>query len=103
VSGPSNTLTIEVPGPCTGPPEPPSNVLAYAVGRTVFVIWDPPTSGPAAVSYELFVADAYVGSFRTPGRALSGTVAPGRYELSLVAHNVCGPSPATSVYTVVVP
>jgi probable HAF family extracellular repeat protein len=103
VSGPSNMLTIEVPGPCTGPPAPPSNVLAYAVGRTVFVIWDPPTSGPSAVSYELFVTGAYVGSFRTAGRALSGTVAPGRYDLSLVARNPCGPGAATPVYTVVVP
>jgi hypothetical protein len=51
----------------------------------------------------LFVTGAYVGSFRTAGRALSGTVAPGRYDLSLVARNPCGPGAATPVYTVVVP
>ena len=44
VSAASNQVTVSFPGACTGPPGPPS-VLAYNVGRTIFVIWDPPTTG----------------------------------------------------------
>jgi hypothetical protein len=78
-------------------------VLAYSIDRTIFVIWDPPTTGPAATAYELFVSGAYVGSFPTTGRALSGTVGPGSYDLSILARNPCGPSPATAAQTATIP
>ena len=43
----SNAITLSFPSPCTGAPLPPSNFLAYRVGRTLVVVWDPATSGPA--------------------------------------------------------
>jgi probable HAF family extracellular repeat protein/VCBS repeat-containing protein len=102
VGGPSNSVTITVPGPCSGPPGPPSNMLAYAVGRTIYVAWDPPTTGAAATSYALIVTGAYVDSFATTGRSMSGTVTPGTYNLSVIARNPCGDSPATPVQSVTV-
>jgi hypothetical protein len=51
----------------------------------------------------LNVGGALAGSFATPARTLSGTVAPGTYQLSVVAINGCGASSATDVQTVAVP
>jgi VCBS repeat-containing protein len=102
VGGPSNSVTVTVPGPCSGSPKPPSNLLAYRVGRTIQVAWDPPTTGAAATSYRLIVTGAYVGGFATTGRSVSGTVAPGTYNLSVIARNPCGESPATPVQSVMV-
>jgi probable HAF family extracellular repeat protein len=99
VSGPSNALVVTIPGGCSGP-LPPSSFLAYAMGRTIFVMWDPPTTGPAATEYELIVDGTFAGRFRTPGRALSGTVGPGTYHLSVMADNACGSSQATPAQTV---
>jgi hypothetical protein len=39
----------------------------------------------------------------TPLRALSGTVPPGTYNLSVEAVNACGSSPSTAVKSVTVP
>jgi len=103
VSGPSNQIVLTFPGPCSGAPDVPSGFLAYAIGRTIFVIWDPATTGPAATSYELSVTGSYVGQFPTTGRALSGTVGPGSYDLSVVSRNPCGASPPTPAQTVAVP
>ncbi|MGE3884976.1 MAG: Ig-like domain-containing protein, partial [Vicinamibacterales bacterium] len=99
----SNAITLTFPSPCTGAPLPPSNFLAYRVGRTLFVVWDPATSGPAPTSYSLSVTGAFAGTFGTPGRSLSGAVGPGTYHLSVAAANACGSSAATPVQTVVVP
>jgi len=49
------------------------------------------------------VGGAYVGSFAVPGRSISGTVAPGTYQLSVAAVNPCAASAATPAQTVVVP
>jgi len=99
----SNAITLTFPTPCTGAPLPPSRFLAYRLGRTLFVVWDPATSGPAPTSYVLNVTGAFSGSFGTPGRTLSGAVGPGAYHLSVTAANACGSSAATPVQTVVVP
>lgn len=99
----SNAITLTFPSPCTGAPLPPSNFLAYRVGSTLFVVWDPATSGPAPTSYSLSVTGAFAGTFGTPGRTLSGAVGSGTYHLSVSASNACGASAATPVQTVVVP
>ncbi len=43
----SDPVSLAFPVACTGAPEPPANFLGYRIGSTVFVVWDPPTSGPA--------------------------------------------------------
>ena len=51
----------------------------------------------------LDVTGAFVGGFATTGRALSGTVGPGSYTLSVIAVNPCGASAGSPPQTVVVP
>ena len=102
-SPPSNAVTLIFPRPCSGAPQPPARFLAYRIGNTIFVVWDPATSGAAPTSYRLNVTGAFAGTFETPGRTLSGTVGPGSYQLNVVAVNPCGTSAATSSQTVVIP
>jgi hypothetical protein len=99
----SNAVTLTFPGPCSGAPLPPTNFLAYRIGRRAFVIWDPPAAGPAPTSYTLHVTGAFAGSFPTNGRALSRDVGPGSYKLEVVAHNPCGTSAMAPSQTVEVP
>jgi hypothetical protein len=100
---PSNSITLSFPAPCSGAPLPPANLLAYRIGRTVFVVWDPAATGPAPTTFVLNVSGSFVGSFGTPGRTLSGTVGPGTYQVSVAAQNACGGSAFTAAQTVVVP
>ncbi len=102
-SAPSNSVTFVVPGPCSGPPQPPANFLAYRAGTTLFALWDPPANGPALTSYVLSVSGAFTASFPTTLRSLNGAVGPGVYTLSVTAVNACGSSPATASQTIVVP
>jgi len=99
----SNVVTLSFPGGCSGPPDTPTDVRSYRVGRTVFVAWAPGTAGAAPTSYVLNVTGSYVGGFATGGRALSGTVGPGSYTLSVIAVNPCGQSAPAAPQTVVVP
>jgi len=102
-SSQSSALTLAFPGPCTGAPEPPIGFLAYKVGNTIFVVWDPAPSGAAPTGYAVNVSGAFVGSFPTAGHALSSAAAPGAYHVSVVATNACGSSAATAVQTVNIP
>jgi hypothetical protein len=102
-SPPSNAITLTFPGACTGAPLTPRNYLAYRIGRTIFVVWDPAAIGPAPTSYVLNVSGSFVGSFGTAGRSLSGTVGPGTYHINVGAQNACGASAVTATQTVVVP
>ena len=99
----SSVVTLTFPGSCSGAPEAPADVVAYRVGQTVFIDWAPAASGPAPTSYVLNVTGSFVGGFSTTGRALSGTVGPGSYTVSIVAVNVCGVSAGSPPQTVVVP
>ncbi len=49
------------------------------------------------------VTGAYVGSFATAGRLLSGTAGPGSYTLRVAAVNACGTGPFSPPETVVIP
>lgn len=102
-SASSNAVALTFPTACSGVPQAPTNLLAYAVGRTLYARWDAPPSGAAPTDYVLSATGAYVGSVQTPLKALSGAVPPGTYVLSVAASNPCGQSAATTPYTVVVP
>jgi hypothetical protein len=102
-SPPSDAVTLSFPGACLGPPVEPEHFLAYKIGSTIFVVWDPPASGPAPTEYVLDVSGAFVGAFSTGGRRLSGTVGPGTYTLSVRAVNPCGSSPSTAAQSVSIP
>ena len=102
-SAPSNAVTVTFPNPCTGVPQAPTNFVAYAEGRTLFVRWDPPAGGVAPTVYVLNATGTYAASVPTPLKALSGPVPPGTYHLSVAAANPCGQSVGTAPQTVVVP
>jgi Bacterial Ig domain len=103
MSAPSAPVTLTFPFPCSGPPLTPSGFLAYRIGNTISVIWDPATTGPAPTLFRLNVTGSFVVSVPTPSRSLSGGVGPGTYNLSVVALNPCGPSAPTELQTVIVP
>jgi hypothetical protein len=96
-SAESNAVTLTFPGGCSGAPLTPVKFLAHKVGGTIFVVWDAAASGPATTGYVLNVSGAFVGSFSTTSRTLSGTAGPGSYGLSVVATNACGSSIALAV------
>ncbi len=102
-SGASNGVTLTFPQGCSGAPAPPERVLAYAVGRVITLVWDPPSSGPAATAYQLTVGGAFAGTFPLgSARVLRAPAPPGAYTLSVVATNACGASAASAVPTVFV-
>ncbi len=102
-SAPSNAVTLTFPGGCSGAPLAPSKFLAYKVGNTLFVVWDPAASGPAPTVYVLNVSGTFSGALATPGRALSGAVGAGIYSFNVVASNACGSSAPTATQTVTIP
>ena len=101
-SAASNPVTLTFSGACSGAPLSPTGFLAYTIGNTIFVVWDAAASGPAPTGYTLNVSGAFVGSFPTTSRTLSGAAGPGSYGLSVLATNACGSSPATPVQTLVI-
>lgn len=101
-SAASNVVRVTVPTTCSGVPSTPVNFLAYRVGSTLYVTWDPAPAGAAPTSFLLTVTGALSASIPTTARALSGVVGAGSYTLSVSAVNACGTSPATAAQTVVV-
>lgn len=103
VSPPSNAVTLAFPGPCSGSPHAPTGVRAWRDGSIVSLSWTPPSDGPAVNHYVVRVSGAYIGSFTTTGRALSGAAAPGTYILDVAAANACGTGAASVGQTVIIP
>lgn len=99
----SDPVTLSFPSGCTGAPQAPTNFLGYRIGATGFVVWDPPASGAAPTGYVLDVSGSFVGSFGTAGRALSGAIAPGSYNVRVQAVNACGASPFTPAQVISLP
>ena len=99
----SNAVILTFPGGCSGSPQSPTNFIAYRQASTIYVIWNPPTAGPAPTGYVLNVSGAFNGSFPTAGRALSGAVGSGTYGLSVASMNGCGTSAPTVQQVVTVP
>ena len=102
-SPPSSPITLTFPAACSGAPQVPENILAYRVGNTAYVLWDPASTGPAPTSFTLNVTGSFTGSFQTSSRALSGAVSSGTYVLNLVASNACGNSVPSGPLSIVVP
>ena len=102
-SPPSSPITLTFPAACSGAPEVPENILAYRVGNTAYVLWDPASTGPAPTSFTLTVTGSFTGSFQTRSRALSGAVSSGTYVVNLVASNACGNSVPSGPLSIVVP
>jgi hypothetical protein len=102
-SGRSNTVFVTVSEGCTGPPMVPANFLAYHVGSTVYVTWQPGEGGSAATAYLLNVSGPINMNVPTTLTTLSGTPGPGVYSLSVSATNMCGESQATRLQTLTVP
>jgi hypothetical protein len=101
-SGASNSVTLTFPGVCSGAPAAPPNFLAYKIGNTLYLVWDPATTGPAPSTYIVNATGPVSGSFPTTARALSGVVPPGTYNLSITSQNACG-SATTPVQTITIP
>jgi extracellular elastinolytic metalloproteinase len=103
-SAPSSEVTLTFPGACSGAPETPANFLAYRIGATIYILWDPPASGPAPTGYVLNVTSAvFTGDIPLSGRAISALVPPGVYTVTVAATNACGTSVPTASQTVTIP
>jgi large repetitive protein len=102
-SFPSAAVSVTVPDACSGAPLTPANFVAYKVGSTLNLVWEPAATGPAPTAYTVNVTGALAGSFTTTERGISGTVGAGSYTVSVVASNVCGASSATAARTVTIP
>ena len=99
----SNPVTLTFPVGCSGAPLPVTNYVAYNVGGTMFLNWDTAASGPAPTGYVLTVTGPFVGALPLPGKAVSGPVPAGTYNLSIAATNACGTSAPSPVKTVIMP
>jgi YVTN family beta-propeller protein len=102
-SGVSNSVTVTFPGPCTGVPKAPIQLVASRDGNVITVLWESATSGPAATGFMVNVSGSFVGSFPALGRSLSGAVGAGSYTISVSAANACGVSSPTAEQTLIVP
>ena len=102
-SMPSAPVSLAFPAPCTGAPSVPENFVAYVSGGTLFLNWDPPSSGAAPSSYLLTVSGAYAGVVPFTTRSFSTPVPPGTYNFTLAAANNCGVGAPTPLRSVAVP
>lgn len=102
-SAASNSVTIEVPGACSGAPLPPANFVVIKSGSLLQLFWDPADSGPAPTDFVLTVTGAINAAVPLSARTIAASVPPGTYNLSLQARNTCGSSAATPVQTVTAP
>ena len=86
----SITVPVSPPEPaaCVGTPGAPESVLAYRRDGVVSVVWDPPTSGAAALGYEVSVSG--FAPFSMDGRMLSGAAPSGTYAITVRAVGACG-------------
>jgi Tol biopolymer transport system component len=103
ISERSSILMLRVPWPCSGVPATPIRLSATRLGQTVHLDWAPGPLGAAPTEYAVSVTGALNSTFTTSERALSGTVGPGTYNVSVTAINDCGASAATAPVAVVVP
>lgn len=100
----SNGVSGTFPGTCTGPPQMPENVLLFANGRNLGVIWDHPKNGPAPDGYKLDVESAvFTGRLTVQAqyKLVRGNVPAGTYGVRVVSTG-CGQETAAPKQTVVI-
>ena len=102
-SSASTPVTLTFPAGCTGVAQPPTNFVAYKSAGTLYLLWDPPATGPAPSGYVLNVTGSFVGGLAMAGRSFTIGAPPGTYNLSLVSTNACGTGLATAPQTVSFP
>ena len=102
-SAPSAPVTLTFPGTCSGAPNAPVSASGTISGSLVSLAWEAPASGPAVTGYELSVTGAFAGRVPVSGRAISGVVGAGRYDIAVAAVNGCGSSTSTVIGTFVMP
>ena len=97
VSTTSNEITVVSAGPCSTPPDAPSNLTVATLGNVVTLNWSPPPGGCPATGYVVQAGSAPsvldLALFDV-GAATSLTVAapPGTYYVRVVACNAFGGS-----------
>jgi hypothetical protein len=102
-SPPSNRVTLTVPAPCSGPPDPVEDFLLHVNRSELGAIWALPARGPAPTGYVLDVrSPIFTGSVPLATTSIQARVVPGVYTVSVQATNACGSSAPTPTQTVVV-
>jgi hypothetical protein len=100
----SNAITLTFPGPCSGPPEMPTDFFFFRTGNRVDAIWASAPTGSAPEQYLLDVESSYfTGRVPVSQRSIGANVPPGDYSARVAARNACGDSPWTAWQTVPVP
>ncbi len=95
---PSNAVTLDFPGTCSGPPQPPTGFRSWRTGTHLFIGWDPPVAGPAVSRYRVRVDGTFTVAFETTERLVSAPAPDGTYIVHIDAVNACGTSaPAAAI------
>jgi predicted phage tail protein len=111
LSDPSNEAVLVVnagvPGPCTGPPGPPTSLQSAVNGSTVTLFWVGAAGAPTSYVLEAgsFAGGANIAVSDTGTAATSLTasnVGAGTYFVRVRARNACGTGGASNEATVVV-
>ena len=97
VSPTSNEITVVSAGPCSTPPDAPSNLTVATLGNVVTLNWSGPAGGCPATGYVVQAGSAPGASdlaLFDVGAATSLTVAapPGTYHVRVIARNAFGNS-----------
>ena len=101
ISAPSNEVTVVSTGPCSTPPDAPTDLTAATLGNVVTLTWIAPAGGCPATSYVVQAGSASGVSDLAEievGATTSYTVAAplGTYFVRVIARNAFGDSVASN-------
>jgi hypothetical protein len=105
VSPTSNEITVVSAGPCSTPPDAPSNLTVATLGNVITLNWSGPVGGCPATGYIVQAGSAPGASdlaLFDVGAATSLTVAapPGTHHVRVIARNAFGNSAPSNEVTV---